>query len=541
MPDRLRGRLRLALGVALFATVGAAPAAQAQPGDLDPTFARHGYLRTAFGDPSARATDVAIDDQGRIVAAGVSGDHGFFLGPPKRAAIAVVRLTPDGELDPSFSGDGRATVELGAPASTAGVAITAGDGIVVGASGGGDMHALRLLADGVPDTSFAGDGIATANLGADEQTAALALRPDGGLYLGGRTCTAPATCSFALASFAADGALDPAFSGDGLQTTAFVDEYSAVGSLALYGDGRLLAAGFDGNSFNGYTTAVARYEPDGDLDPTYNGGGRAVISENTHGGADVALDSAGRLVALGGTGAVFRLLEDASLDPTFTRGGLPADGMALDGESRIVGAGYVGGSVRFGYEPVDMAVGRLEADGARDPQFGSGAPPLALADTAGKDDAALDVTIDAGGRIVAAGWSGDKLVIARFRVDQGPADADADGFGDAKDRCRLRYARGHRGCPKNKRKLTLKLHDGRWSGRVRSRDKHCSSREQVEVLRRWRGPDRVVAETRSGADGRWDVKARSAAGTYYAAVERTSSDRVGICGRARSKKVEIGR
>ena len=199
-----------------------------------------------------------------------------------------------------------------------------------------------------------------------------------------------------------------------------MSEYSAVGSLALDGDGRLLAAGFDGESFNGYDTAVARYEPDGDLDPTYNGGGRAVISENTHGGADVALDPVGRLVALGGTGAIFRLLEGASLDPTFTRGGLPAEAMALDGESRIVGAGYVGGSARFGFEPVDMALGRLEADGARDPQFGSGAPPLALADTAGKDDAALDLAIDAGGRIVAAGWSGGKLVIARFRSTRAP-------------------------------------------------------------------------------------------------------------------------
>ena len=171
--------------------------------DLHPTFGRHGYLRTAFGDPSARATDVAIDGQGRIVAAGVSGDSGYFLDPPARAAVAVVRLTPDGNLDPSFSRDGRTTVELGAPASTAGIAITADGRIVVGASAGGDMLVLRLLADGTPDASFGDDAIATADLGADERAADIALRPDGGLYIGGRTCPAPANCSFALASFAA--------------------------------------------------------------------------------------------------------------------------------------------------------------------------------------------------------------------------------------------------------------------------------------------------------------------------------------------------
>ena len=48
-----------------------------------------------------------------------------------------------------------------------------------------------------------------------------------------------------------------------------------------------------------------------------------------------------------------------------------------------------------------------------------------------------------------------------------------------------------------------------------------------------------MAEARSGTDGRWNAKARSAAGTYYAAVQRTFNDRVGVCGRARSKQVRI--
>ena len=124
-------------------------------------------MRTAFGDATARATDVAIDGGGRIVAAGLTGGGRDSSDPPTEPAIAIARFEPDGDLDPSFSGDGRARIELGAAATAAGLAITPDDRVVVGGSAEGDLFALRLLADGAPDASFGGDGIATADLGAD--------------------------------------------------------------------------------------------------------------------------------------------------------------------------------------------------------------------------------------------------------------------------------------------------------------------------------------------------------------------------------------
>ena len=75
---------------------------------------------------------------------------------------------------------------------------------------------------------------------------ALALQPDGKLVMAGETVEAPSDFSisdFALARYLPNGTLDPTFSGDGKVTTDFVSDYDEARALALQPDGKIVVAG----------------------------------------------------------------------------------------------------------------------------------------------------------------------------------------------------------------------------------------------------------------------------------------------------------
>ncbi len=125
---------------------------------------------------------------------------------------------------------------------------------------------------------------------------------------------------FALARYNPNGSLDPSFSGDGRQTTDFVGGAGANG-VALQGDGKILVVGGGGGDF-----ALARYNPNGSLDSSFSGDGR----QRTHfGGTEFANGVAlqgGKIVAVGltsnGTAVDFALARynpNGRLDPSFCR------------------------------------------------------------------------------------------------------------------------------------------------------------------------------------------------------------------------------
>jgi uncharacterized delta-60 repeat protein len=83
---------------AALSFMSASPALAA-PGDLDPTFSDDGKVTANFTSGRDGASDVAIQADGKIVAAGrASGRGGRF---------ALVRYHSDGTPDTTFGGDGR--------------------------------------------------------------------------------------------------------------------------------------------------------------------------------------------------------------------------------------------------------------------------------------------------------------------------------------------------------------------------------------------------------------------------------------------------
>jgi uncharacterized delta-60 repeat protein len=103
-----------------------------------------------------------------------------------------------------------------------------------------------------------------------------------------------------------------------------------VSALAIDEDGKIVVAGWISSTNDFF---VARYNPDGTLDTTFSGDGIVIDSfvANFHEPNGVAIDPNGSIVVVGRTGAslfMARYLPDGTLDPTFSGDGHSVGGIA---------------------------------------------------------------------------------------------------------------------------------------------------------------------------------------------------------------------
>ena len=104
----------------------------ATPGDLDPSFSNDGRVSTLTSPDTFVARAVAVQPDGRIVVAGYSCDTGT-CGPTGDSSFRLVRYTADGGLDTDFGMGGMVTTPMGAGRSQAYDVLVRPDGkIVVG-------------------------------------------------------------------------------------------------------------------------------------------------------------------------------------------------------------------------------------------------------------------------------------------------------------------------------------------------------------------------------------------------------------------------
>jgi uncharacterized delta-60 repeat protein len=243
-------------------------------GSLDNTFDSDGHVTTQIGTSADVAFSVAIQGDGKIVAAGYS----FITGNSND--IALVRYNTDGSLDNTFDGDGKVTMDIAAASVDVAYAVVVQpDGKIAvagsGRSGNLDAFALaRFNADGTPDNTFDNDGRLTTSIGLGESRAySLALQGDGKLVAAGYGSVAMASRYFAVARYNTNGSLDNTFDGDGMLTTMLGPSEDVATAVAIQSDGKIIAAGY---STNGATDDIVlvRYRTDGVLDATFDGDGK---------------------------------------------------------------------------------------------------------------------------------------------------------------------------------------------------------------------------------------------------------------------------
>lgn len=285
------GKIIVAGSAYVSGTINFALARLNSNGTKDTSFGSGGKVWTPIGAGTEEAFAVAMQDDGKIVAAGYTSTSGGNN-------MAVTRFTSSGQLDSTFHGDGIATISFGGTAVAQAVIVQPDQKIIVGGrynqSGVPDDFALaRLNTDGSLDSTFGYWGQVTTDFGAScsgglyDSDYSLVLQPDGKIIAAGDS-----NGDFAIARYHSSGSLDVSFDYDGKVSTDFDGQLDRGYAAALQPDGKLVVAGYAGRNASLHQTnfefGIARYQTYGGLDATFGVGGKLMSNLSALGNHDVA-------------------------------------------------------------------------------------------------------------------------------------------------------------------------------------------------------------------------------------------------------------
>jgi len=251
-------------------------------GELDTTFGIGGITITSFSGTDDTPYAAALQSDGKIVLVGAAGVDvdGLY-------DVALARYNSNGDLDTSFSEDGKLTRPLGSGNDYArGVAIQSNGKINIGGfanfNGANDFVILRFNADGSNDNSFGTGGIVSTDLGSNDGIAAIAIQSDGKLVAAGGTSMSEGTAEIALVRYLSDLPAPQAlfdYDADGksdvsvfrLANGAWYLERSSAGpygTLFGFGTDKIAPADYDGDG----KTDIALYRPETGIWYAFNSG-----------------------------------------------------------------------------------------------------------------------------------------------------------------------------------------------------------------------------------------------------------------------------
>jgi uncharacterized delta-60 repeat protein len=366
-------------------------------GTIDATFSGDGKQITQVGSSSTYGKSVLIQDDGKILTAGWS-DYPTL--------VALTRYTADGALDSSFNADGKVTTNLGLSGNSwaQDMALQADGKILVAGvaeSGQGqrDFALARYDSQGNLDNSFSGDGKLTTNIGpsitASENCEGIAVQHDGKIVLAGTSYAGGATgYDFALARYNSNGTLDTTFDGDGKMTLDFGYANDLGRDVLIQPDDKILVVG---QSYGGMQLkiALARLNSNGTLDASFSDDGLITAQLGPYNNPSltpnvekfsVALQTNGKILVAGFSYnnnpdgklefVLVRYNPDGTLDTTFSGDGILSttfDGyvmaagssVAVQSNGQIVVAGLVHDGTQF-----SLGLVRYNEDGSVDSDFG---------------------------------------------------------------------------------------------------------------------------------------------------------------------------
>jgi uncharacterized delta-60 repeat protein len=240
-------------------------------GRLDGSFGNGGRAQFEVGCCDDYGYAAASDANGNLYVSGTA-----YTNTPGFSAVALIKVRPDGSLDPSFGDEGRAFASLGDSNFGFGLA-RASDGTLFVAGQVGDgvnpWHFGVAAFDASGHAAAFGDnGVTAIDFGTDftEYPAAIAVDADKHVYVAGSVIV-DGEYRFAAATLDAGGSLVPNFGnggtlildalgGDAFGYATLIDP---AGGLFLAGmSNALLGRGADGSDETGPTFAVAKLRVD---------------------------------------------------------------------------------------------------------------------------------------------------------------------------------------------------------------------------------------------------------------------------------------
>ncbi|CAN5328371.1 hypothetical protein BH10ACI3_BH10ACI3_20970 [soil metagenome] len=418
-------------------------------GCLDPTFGSGGKVLTGFnfsGDDQAYAAAVQAD--GKIVSVGKS-----FQG--SRPVFTVVRMNEDGSIDTTFSGDGNVAVDFGSYDSKASAVAIQTDGKIVAGGfvndfGSGHAFAIvRFNTNGSLDTSFGVNGTVRTNFGVGySEINTLVIQSDGKITAFGLAeFDISGDQEIASARYNTNGTLDSGYGTGGKLLTGLSllnSHQNLAKSAVLQSNGKIAVIGtYFEFGMPGTATVLIRYNPDGTLDSTLDSDGFIFYDFNPNGydrPNAIALQTDDKIVIAGennfvgsGTGGDFyfaRFNTNGSLDTSFDTDGIvrvavggtnramavtvqPNGKIAAAGEAQIVGSN------------VDAVAVRLNSDGSLDTTFDSdGIASIIITDHT--ENNTYSGAFQADGKIITVGYQNDSSTRYDFNAQRFNTDGSAD-------------------------------------------------------------------------------------------------------------------
>jgi uncharacterized delta-60 repeat protein len=377
-----------------LAFLGFIQVAFGQDGTLDLMFGTNGRVKSSMsiGSTFDFSQAVVIQPDGKIIVAGVSiSSDPFFLNTSK---IGLIRYQINGKIDSTFGTNGRVL------------------------------------------TSFSVDNLIT-------NSTSMALQTDGKIVVGGAVSGNPDLSGLVL-RYTTNGVLDTTFNRNGGVVIRFgAGGIDQIQSLIIQSDGKILVAGAsDSRSFpteqGFYRIALARLNPNGGLDSTFNATGKVItrlsVTKNNI-ARSIAVQSDNKIVICGNESIneltlnfqidrlIVRYNSNGLIDTTFGSKGIiqEKNGQAKRVEILSNGKILVGGSEGLN----SFALFRYNVNGAVDASFGNNGKSVAI--LGNKTNEMTDMLVQKDGKIVLSGTTSDSVsnildfALVRF-LDNGTLD-----------------------------------------------------------------------------------------------------------------------
>lgn len=284
-------------------------------GTMDNSWGTNGISTLDITGTWERINKLALQPDGKILAAGYSGTN--------VNDITITRFNVNGTIDSSFGVNGSINMDLQGRSDRIEGLMVQSDGriLLAGSShrdvGDLDGFIMRLTPDGELDPTFDSDGYVIIDFGGDEELTGISLLPDGDIIVSGKKLSS----TFGIYRFNDGGTLDSSFGVDGFADTGVVGwslnvEYHNSNKIVMFA----YTTGFPSRDL-----AIVVLDTKGNLDPCFgiNGIFKLDLGTNTQDYAyEGVFQNDGHLLLTGDYNAAeqFALIRVIGPSPYFSNG-----------------------------------------------------------------------------------------------------------------------------------------------------------------------------------------------------------------------------
>lgn len=409
-------------------------AANSQSGKLDASFANNGIISTSSETKTNQSFSILprksfVLPDGKIIMVLESNNK-----------VRLTRLLANGTTDITYGTKGYSKIASQLPL----VAVMQADGkIVTGGMGISPTQftLVRFNTDGTLDPAYGNSGVVNTTFkNAYSSLNAMVLTSEGKVIAGGSTVVNGVNQSVMI-RYTTAGSIDNTFGTNGFVYSTFNGALSSIGALTCQPDNKIVAAG---NGSTGYV--VARFDANGNPDPTFNGNGQAVYGISFLDLVSSIIVGADGRIYVGGNSfdaefhfkmTILCFTSTGQIDPAFNSGlghlilspGPTNDflrNLGFQSDGKIIVAGHTNAD----FSDSEIRVVRINKDGAIDNSFGpngTGSVTTGL-NTAYDENGTLSIL--PGDRIFLGGYNSD-FSVSPNQIRFSGIQLNADGLPDA--------------------------------------------------------------------------------------------------------------